>query len=568
VSALVSLTLAPMMCARFMNKHSRRRGRLYRFIESGFEAMMSFYRRTLDIVLRHQRATLAVFLATLALTAVMAIEIPKGFFPIQDTGMISAFAEAGQDTSPPEMMRLMKEIGAIIKKDPDVAGFATFTGSTGSAQTANTARGFIVLKPRDRRKLTSSQIIDRLRPQLAKIEGANVFLQPSQDITVGGRIARASFQYTLQDSNIQELSEWSNKMLDKMRTLPQITDVGTDLLSDAPQLKITINRDQAARFGISPQLIDDTLNDAFGQRQITQYFTQLKTYFVILEILPRMQRDLSSLNRIYVKSPLTGGTVPLSSLVDVDTSKVGALSVAHQGQFPAVTLTFNLRAGAALGEAVDAIEQAAADIKMPSSILRTFQGNAQAFQSSLASEPILIAAALIVVYIILGMLYESFIHPLTILSTLPSAGVGALLALRAGGMDLSVIGIIGIILLIGIVKKNGIMLVDFAISAERERGLAPVQAIREACLLRFRPIMMTTSAAMLAGLPLALGHGTGSELRQPLGYAMVGGLALSQVLTLYTTPVVYLYLDRLQQWLNRKTGTPNHEPKELPAAAE
>ncbi|MBN8966232.1 MAG: efflux RND transporter permease subunit, partial [Rhizobiales bacterium] len=376
------------------------------------------------------------------------------------------------------------------------------------------------------------------------------------------------FQYTLQDSNIQELSEWSNKMLDKMRTLPQVTDVGTDLLSNAPQLKITINRDQASRFGISPQAIDDTLNDAFGQRQITQYFTQLKTYFVILEILPQMQRDLASLSRIYVKSPLTGGLVPLSSLVDVDSSKVGALSVAHQGQFPAVTLTFNLRAGVALGEAVNAIDQAALDIKMPSTILRSFQGNAQAFQSSLSSEPILIGAALIVVYIILGMLYESFVHPLTILSTLPSAGIGALLALQAGGMDLSVIGIIGIILLIGIVKKNGIMLVDFAISAERERHLPAVEAIREACLLRFRPILMTTSAAMLAGIPLALGHGTGSEMRQPLGYAMVGGLALSQLLTLYTTPVVYLYLDRLQQWLGRKTGSARKPSEEFSAAAE
>jgi hydrophobe/amphiphile efflux-1 (HAE1) family protein len=568
VSALVSLTLAPMMCARFMQREPEHHGRIYLFIEHGFEALISFYRRTLDIALRYQRVTISVFFATMALTVVMAIQIPKGFFPIQDTGMISAFAEAAQDTAPEEMMRLMKKMGEVVMKDPDVAGMGTFTGSTGGAQTANTGRGFIVLKPRDERELSSSQIIDRLRPQLAKIEGANMFLQATQDITVGGRIARAAFQYTLQDANLDELSEWSGKMLEKMRTLPQITDVGTDLLSNAPQLKISINRDQASRFGISPQLIDDTLNDAFGQRQITQYFTQLKTYFVILEILPEMQKDIATLNRLYVKSPLTGGAVPLSSLVDVDSGKVGLLSVSHQGQFPAVTLTFNLRPNVALGEAVDAIGDAARDIQMPSSIIPTFQGNAQAFQNSLSSEPILIAAALIVVYIILGMLYESFIHPLTILSTLPSAGVGALLALRFGNMDLSVIGIIGIILLIGIVKKNGIMLVDFAISAERDRHLPPREAIREACLLRFRPILMTTAAAMLAGVPLALGHGTGSELRQPLGYAMVGGLAFSQVLTLYTTPVVYLYLDRFQQWLNGKTGARNPEVEELQVAAE
>jgi hydrophobe/amphiphile efflux-1 (HAE1) family protein len=566
VSALVSLTLAPMMCSRFMRPESHEHGRLYRVIEAGFEALASFYRRTLDIVLRHQAITLGVFFATLALTIVLAIQIPKGFFPIQDTGVISGFAEAAQDTAPDEMMRLLRQMGEVIRRDPDVASFALFTGSTGGAQTANTGRGFIALKPRYERTLTASQIIDRLRPQLAKIEGATLFMQAAQDITVGGRISRAGFQYTLQDSNIDELTEWSQKMLEKMRTLPQLADVSSDLLASAPQLKITINRDQAARFGISAQLIDDTLNDAFGQRQITQYFTQLKTYFVILEILPDQQRDIATLDRLYVKSPLTGGAVPLSSLVNVDTSKTGSLSVAHQGQFPAVTLSFNLQPNVALGEAVDAISEAAREIGMPSSIISTFQGNAQAFQNSLSSEPILIAAALVVVYIILGMLYESFIHPLTILSTLPSAGVGALMALNVGHMDLSVIGIIGIILLIGIVKKNGIMLVDFAIAAQRERHMTADEAIRQACLLRFRPILMTTAAAMLAGVPLALGTGTGSEMRQPLGYAMVGGLAVSQVLTLYTTPVVFLYLDRLQSWLSGRKKLPLHEVV-LPASA-
>jgi multidrug efflux pump len=563
VSVVVSLTLTPMLCSRFLRKQSEHHGRLYRIIEWGFEALITGYRRVLDVVLRHQPLTLLVFFVTMAVTAFLFVAIPKGFFPIQDTGLIQGLSEAAQDVSPDEMKRLQRELSQVIARDPDVQSFGSFFGS-GGGNTLNTGRFFIGLKPRDERKSTALGVINRLRPQLAKVQGVNLFLQPSQDITVGGKISRGQFQYTLQDANLDELNTWAPRMLAKLKTLPQLEDVSTDQQGNAPLLRVEVNRDAAARFGIQPQAIDDTLDDAYGQRQVGQYFTQTNSYFIVLEATPDLQRSPSSLDRIYVKGPGNGQPIPLSTLVDVDTSQTGPLSVSHQGQFPAVTLSFNLQPGIALGQAVDAVRAAEAELGKPPSLIGSFQGNAQAFQSSLSSEPVLIVAALLVVYVILGVLYESYIHPLTILSTLPSAGVGALLALWAGGFDLSVIGIIGIILLIGIVKKNGIMLVDFAITRERE-GLSPEAAIREACLLRFRPIMMTTMATLLSGLPLMLGTGSGSELRQPLGYAMVGGLVLSQMLTLFTTPVVYLYLDRLQSWLR---GDTHREPTPMLAAAE
>jgi HAE1 family hydrophobic/amphiphilic exporter-1 len=543
ISAFVSLTLSPTMCALFLRdeKHAVH-GKLYMTVERAFDSILAWYTRGLDFCLDHKRATLTVFLITLAATVALYIEIPKGFFPQQDTGIISGISDAPQDISFDEMVRRQHALTDVVAKDPDIASYGTGLG--GSRPVNN---GFVIigLKPRDQRDSSADQIITRLRPQLAKVPGATLFMQAAQDLNVGGRTSRTQYQYTLQDSDIDELNEWAPKMLARLQKLPMLRDVASDQQTSSGMLALTIDRDQAARFGIQPAAIDQALYDAYGQRQAAQFFTQANSYHVVLEITPALQSDPDSLKKLYLKSALNGEMVPLSAMTKYDTQHVTYLSINHQGQFPAVTLSFNLAPGAALGQAVDAINRASVYMHLPATITGNFQGTAQAFQSSLKSQPYLILAALVAVYIILGMLYESYIHPLTILSTLPSAGVGALLVLFIFHIDLSVMALIGIILLIGIVKKNGIMMVDFAIQAEREQHLSSHDAIRQACLLRFRPIMMTTMAALLAALPLALGHGTGSELRQPLGYTMVGGLVLSQALTLFTTPVIYLYLDEL-----------------------
>ncbi|MFT3941581.1 multidrug efflux RND transporter permease subunit [Rhodopseudomonas sp.] len=548
VSMLVSLTLTPMMASRFMRPATEvRHGRIYQWIEGAFEAMLRAYERGLDLVLRWRFTTLMVFFATVGLSVYLFVAIPKGFFPQQDVGMITAASEAAQDISFTGMKQRQEQLGEIVMADPDVDSVAMFIGGSGTA--LNTGRMFITLKPRDERSASAQEIIARLRPKLEKVEGARLFMQAAQDVRLGGRPTRTQFEYTLQDANLPELNEWAPKVLAKMQSLPQLRDVATDQQTEGTTLTLTIDRDTASRFGIKPQLIDDTLYDAFGQRQVTQYFTQVNTYRIILEVLPELQGRLDTLNQIYVKSPTTGDQVPLSAFAKWTTVPVRPLSISHQGQFPATTISFNLAQGVALGQATEAVQAAMAEMGTPPTLSGSFQGTAQAFQQSLSTVPLLIVAALVVVYLILGILYESYIHPLTILSTLPSAGVGALAMLMLFGFDFSLIALIGIILLIGIVKKNGIMMVDFAITAERDEHLDPEQAIRKAALLRFRPIMMTTMAAMLGGVPLMLGTGTGSEIRQPLGYAMVGGLLVSQALTLFTTPVVYLYLDRLSNAL-------------------
>jgi HAE1 family hydrophobic/amphiphilic exporter-1 len=572
VSMMVSLSLTPMMASRFLRAHHEtKHGRFYQWSERLFERMLHAYERGLDHALDWKRTTLFIFFCTVGLSLYLFTIIPKGFFPQQDNGFLTAVSEASQDVSFAEMKRHQEQLSAIVQADPAVDSIAMFIGGGGTA--LNSGRMYVTLKPHNERDVTAQQIIARLRPKLEKVEGARLYMQASQDVRLGGRATRTQFEFTLQDANLAELNEWAPKILEKMKTLPQLRDVATDQQTEGTTLQLTIDRDTASRYGIQPQLIDDTLYDAFGQRQVTQYFTQLNSYHVVMEILPELQGSIDTLNKIYVRSPTTGEQVPISVFCKWTDVPVRPLAIAHQGQFPAVTISFNLGQGVALGQATGAVQAAMATMGAPPTLSTSFQGTAQAFQQSLGTVPLLILAALVVVYLILGILYESYIHPLTILSTLPSAGVGALAILMAFGFDFSLIALIGIILLIGIVKKNGIMMVDFAIVAEREEHLTPRESIRKAAILRFRPIMMTTMAALLGGVPLMLGTGTGAEIRQPLGYSMVGGLVVSQMLTLFTTPVVYLYLDNLSNAISRwtrarKPAEPEGEIEEIKHAAE
>jgi HAE1 family hydrophobic/amphiphilic exporter-1 len=546
VSMIVSLLFTPMLCGRFLKVPAHvGQSRAFLLFERGFEKMRDGYRRWLAGVLRRQGLTFVVFLTTIAASVWLYVAIPKGLFPQADTGELAGVAQAAQDISYAGMVDKMRGVVDIVTHDPDIAAVSYNFNS----RPFNVVSVFLSLKPLEEgRKTTADQVIARLRPQIAKLTGVNLFLQTVQDVTIGARLASTQYQYTLTDPNLDELNLWASRLLDGFRTLPQLTDVATDLQNGAYTAVAEIDRDQAARFGIQPALIDATLYDAIGQRQVAQYYTQVNSYHVILEVTPELQGDPDLFSKIYLTSPTTGGQVPLSALVKLDMSRNNYLAINHQGQSPAVTLSFNLAPGVSLGEAVDAVDALKARLGAPASLNGAFEGTALAFRATLATQPYLIAAALIAVYVILGVLYESYIHPLTILSTLPSAGVGALLLLWITGYDLSLIALVGILLLIGIVKKNGIMMVDVALQAERA-GMTPEAAIFHACSLRFRPIMMTTICALLAGVPLMLSHGTGSEFRQPLGVAMVGGLVFSQALTLFTTPVVYLYLDRLNRRL-------------------
>jgi multidrug efflux pump len=549
VSLVVSLSATPMMCSRLL-KHQRKddHGRLYQTTEKMFAWILLRYEDSLKWVLRHSASTLAVLLITIAVNVYLFVIVPKGFFPQQDTGRLSGGIQGAQDSSFTAMKQRMTAFVDIVKADPAVGAVIAFTGS-GGGTTTNTGRMFVSLKPLEERKVSAEQVINRLRHQLTTVEGASLFLQSTQDLRIGGRQGNAQYQYTIQSENLDDLIKWAPILLQQMKTLPSLTDANSDQQNSGLQASLVYDRSTASRLGISPQMVDDTLYDAFGQRQVSTLFTQLNQYHIVMEVEPKFWQSPEGLKEIYLH-PATGGVVPLSAIAHYEPT-TAPLSVNHQGQFPAVTLSFNLAPSVALSDAVQAINQTEQNIGMPATIHGGFSGTAQAFQSSLASEPLLITTALLAVYIVLGILYESYIHPITILSTLPSAGVGAVLALLITGTDLSVIAIIGIILLIGIVKKNAIMMIDFALAAERNDGKRSTDAIYQACVLRFRPILMTTMAALFGALPLALGSGTGSELRRPLGITIIGGLIVSQMLTLYTTPVVYLYLDRLRLWWER-----------------
>jgi len=564
LSLIISLTLTPMMCARLLKPDTTDHGRLYVALERAFDWLLKLYEAGLKIVLRHSFATLMTMVGTIALTGILYVVIPKGFFPQQDTGLIIGISEAAQDISFQAMADRQQALINAILRDPAVASVGSAVGAGGGTATANNGRVFIALKPHDQRE-SVDQVIGRLRTNLARIQGITLYMQAAQDITIGGRLSKTQYQYTLADADPGELNTWAARFLEKIKAIPGVTDVTTDQLNAGPTLDITIKRDVASTFGILPYTIDNTLSDAFGQRIVSTMFTSQNQYHVVLEVDPKFQYGPEALRGIYVKSS-SGQQVPLSALVD-SAVKVAPLVINHQGQFPSVTVSFNLAPGTAIGQATTAIEQVQKELGAPLSLQTSFQGNAQAFGASLATTPILIAAALFVIYVILGALYESLVHPITIISTLPSAGLGALLLLMVVHFDLSVIAIVGIILLIGIVKKNGIMLVDFALHVEHSEGLTAEQSIYRACVMRFRPILMTTMAALLGGVPLMLGTGAGSELRQPLGYTIVGGLLLSQLLTLYTTPVVYIYLDRLQNWfLDRiPAGSKSVHNKFLPA---
>jgi multidrug efflux pump len=567
ISAVVSLTLTPMMSARLLkNPKTVKHGRSYQATERAYERVIEYYGSTLRWVLKHQTLTLLATAGALALTLYLYVIVPKGFFPVQDTGVILGISEGPESVSFASMSERQQKLAKVILEDPDVASLSSFIGIDGTNTTQNAGRIQINLKPHEDRDVTASDVIRRLQPELGKVEGITLYMQPVQDLTVEDRVSRTQFQYSLEDADANELNDWSKRILDKLRTLPELRDVASDQQNGGLKADLVIDRDTAARFGILPQAIDDTLYDAFGQRQVSTIFTQLNQYHVVLEVGQQFQDDPSDLSTIYVKS-VSGQQVPLSTFSHFEKAST-PLAINHQGQFPVVTISFNLAPGESLGKATKAIAQAEQEMGMPVSIHPSFQGTAAAFQNSLASEPWLILAALITVYIVLGVLYESYIHPVTILSTLPSAGVGAILAMILTRNDLTVVALIGIILLIGIVKKNAIMMIDFALDAERKEGKPPEEAIYQASLLRFRPIMMTTMAALLGAVPLAFGRGTGSELRHPLGITIIGGLLLSQLFTLYTTPVIYIWFDKLARRFSRFQIGNEIVPEKEPSGAD